>query len=198
VTFQLAPPRIQNRPVISTTSSIQPQVTSNDVQQMLLTFSPDPSSINEGQPQPMEDDSGQSQQQQQQQRPTFSMASSIESSASTEDGYVGFNYNFGFDSNATGDANGTVGTGFTSPINFGNWTNLGSPITSGSNDQFAAFLQQANSGDNGVDTSFSFAAFTYGDLGGGEASTDGAFGSFFFGNGGSPINKEQADNGKSN
>jgi hypothetical protein len=80
VTFQLAPPRIHNRPMISTTPSIQPQVTSNDVQQMLLTFSPDPSSMNEEQqPQPMEDDS---EQLQQQQRPTFS---SIESTASTEE-----------------------------------------------------------------------------------------------------------------
>jgi len=79
--FQLAPPRIQNRPVTSTTPSIQPQVTSNDVQQMLLTFSLDSSSINEEQPQPMEEDSGQPQQQ----RPTFSMPSSIESTASTEE-----------------------------------------------------------------------------------------------------------------
>ena len=83
VTFQLAPPRIQNRPMMSTTSSIQPQVTSNDVQQMLLTFSPDPSSMNEEQPQPMEDDSEQLQAQQQ--RPTFSMPSSIESTTSTEE-----------------------------------------------------------------------------------------------------------------
>ena len=36
MTFSL----VQNRPA---TSAIQPQVTSNDVQQMLLTFSPDPS-----------------------------------------------------------------------------------------------------------------------------------------------------------
>jgi len=86
VAFQLAPPRIPNRTVLSNSSSIQPQVTSNDVQQMLLTFSPDPSSINEEQPQPMEDDSGLSQQQQQQQhRPAFSMASSIESTTSTEE-----------------------------------------------------------------------------------------------------------------
>lgn len=86
VTFQLAQPRIQERPSTSTMSSIQPQVTSSDVQQMLLTFSPDPSSsINEEQsPQPMEDDSEQIQQQQQQ-RPTFSMPSSIESAASTEE-----------------------------------------------------------------------------------------------------------------
>jgi hypothetical protein len=82
VTFQLAPPRIHNRSMISTTPSIQPQVTSNDVQQMLLTFSPDPSSMNEEQPQPMEDDS---EQLQQQQRPTFSMPSSIESTTSTEE-----------------------------------------------------------------------------------------------------------------
>ncbi len=84
VTFQLAPPRIPNRPTASVPSSIQPQVTSNDVQQMLLTFSPDPSSINGEQPQPMELDSGQSQQQQQQ-RPTFSMPSSIDSTASIEE-----------------------------------------------------------------------------------------------------------------
>jgi hypothetical protein len=52
---------------------------------MLLTFSPDPSSMNEEQqPQPMEEDFQQSEQQHQQQRPTFSMSSSIESTASTE------------------------------------------------------------------------------------------------------------------
>lgn len=82
--FQLAPPPIHNRPVVSTTSSIQPQVTSNDIQQMLLTFSPDPSSIHEQQNQPMEDDSEQAQQQQQQQV-AFSMPSSIESITSTEE-----------------------------------------------------------------------------------------------------------------
>ena len=82
VPFQLAPPPIHNRPMGSTTSSIQPQVTSNDVQQMLLTFSPDPSSMDEEQPQPMEDGS---EQLQQQQRPTFSMPSSIESTTSTEE-----------------------------------------------------------------------------------------------------------------
>lgn len=83
VPFQLAPPPIHNRPTvpITSTSSIQPQVTSNDVQQMLLTFSSDPSSIHEQQqPQPMEDDPMQSQQ-----RPTFSMPSSIESTTSTEE-----------------------------------------------------------------------------------------------------------------
>jgi hypothetical protein len=88
INFQLAPPppRTQNRPGNSVASSIQPQVTSNDVQQMLLTFSPGPSSINEEQqpPQPMETDT-ESSQQQQQQRPTFSMASSIESTANTEE-----------------------------------------------------------------------------------------------------------------
>jgi len=36
------------------------------------------------------------------------------------------------------------------------------------------------------------------DLGGGETPSNGAFGSFFFGNGGSPINKEQVHNRKSN
>lgn len=77
VTFLLPSSPIQNR---SVTSVIQPQVTSNDVQQMLLTFSPDPSSINDEQPQPMEEDPQQSQQ-----RPTFSMVSSIESTASTEE-----------------------------------------------------------------------------------------------------------------
>jgi hypothetical protein len=90
-------------------------------------------------------------------------------------------------------------------------------MTTSSNDQFSAFLQQTNSGDNGVDTSFSFTSFSYGgrflicflfefnfpcllilDLGGGETSTDGAFGSFFFGNGGSPVNKEQTPDGKTN
>ena len=89
VTFQLAPPRIQSRPVpplptsTSSSAAIQPQVTSNDVQQMLLTFSPDPSTMNDEQPQPMEDEPGQTQQQQQ--RPAFSMPSSIESTASTEE-----------------------------------------------------------------------------------------------------------------
>ena len=34
--------------------------------------------------------------------------------------------------------------------------------------------------------------------GGSEASPDGGFGSFFFGNGGNPINEDQAHNGKSN
>ena len=81
VTFQLAPPRPPNRPPASTISAIQPQVTSNDVQQMLLTFSPDPSSNNEEQPQPMEAES----EQLQEQRPTFSMPSSIESTISTEE-----------------------------------------------------------------------------------------------------------------
>jgi hypothetical protein len=45
---------------------------------------------------------------------------------------------------------------------------------------------------------FSFFFLSILDLGGGETSTDGAFGSFFFGNGGSPINKEQAHDGKTN
>ncbi|CAF1239749.1 unnamed protein product [Rotaria sp. Silwood1] len=185
ITFQIPSSRIPNQ---SATSSIQPQVTSNDVQQMLLTFSPDPSSMNEEQPQPMEDESEQLQQQQQ--RPTFSMASSIESTASTEDGYTGFNYNFGFDGSTTGDA--TVDAqGFTSPINFGNWTNLGSPIRTNSNEQFPGFLQQTSNSDNGVDTSFSFASFNFG--GGNETATDGTFGSFFFGNSGSPMNTEVHD-----
>ncbi|CAF1205935.1 unnamed protein product [Rotaria sordida] len=198
VAFQLPSSRIQNQPIPSATSCIQPQVTSNDVQQMLLTFSPDPSSMNEEQsPQPMEDDSEQSQQQQQQQqRPTFSMISSIESTTSTEDGYTGFNYNFGFNGSATGDA--TVGGGgFTSPINFGNWTNnLGSPIRTDSNEQFPAFLQQTSNGDNGVDTSFSFASFSFG--GGNETSTNGAFGSFFFGNSGSSMNTEDVHDREKN
>ncbi|CAF2670634.1 unnamed protein product [Rotaria sp. Silwood2] len=215
IAFQLPNSRIQNQPVTtSTTSSIQPQVTSNDVQQMLLTFSPDPSSINDEQPQPMEYDSVQSQQQQ---RPTFSMASSIESTTSNEDGYTGFNYNFGFDNNTTGDT--TVGGGgFTSPINFGNWTNLGSPITTDSNEQFPAFLQQTNNANNSVDTSFPFASFSFDSMflifcfnliriflfssifgvGGNETSTDGAFNSFFFGNSGSPMNTEETHDGKRN
>ncbi|CAF4138671.1 unnamed protein product [Rotaria sp. Silwood2] len=215
IAFQLPNSRIQNQPVTtSTTSSIQPQVTSNDVQQMLLTFSPDPSSINDEQPQPMEYDSVQSQQQQ---RPTFSMASSIESTTSNEDGYTGFNYNFGFDNSTNG--NTTVGGGgFTSPINFGNWTNLGSPITTDSNEQFPAFLQQTNNANNSVDTSFPFASFSFDSMflifcfnliriflfssifgvGGNETSTDGAFNSFFFGNSGSPMNTEETHDGKRN
>jgi hypothetical protein len=36
------------------------------------------------------------------------------------------------------------------------------------------------------------------DLGGNEISTDGAFSSFFFGNDGNSVNKEQAHDGKSN
>jgi hypothetical protein len=79
-------------------------------------------------------------------------------------------------------------------------------------------LQQTSSGDNGVDNSFSFASFNYGGMffflshyscsfrfswildlgggGGGEAATDGSFGSFFFGNDGSPNNTEQTSDGK--
>ena len=131
--------------------------------------------------------------------------------------YAGFNYNFGFDGSTTADPSGN---GITSPINFANWPNLGSPMATGSNDQFSAFLQQTSSGDNGGDTSFSFASFNYAgrfsmlisfsinlllstlDItgGGGEASTDGTFGSFFYGNGEPPIptNKEQTHDGRSN
>ncbi|CAF3488127.1 unnamed protein product [Adineta steineri] len=189
--------RVPNKPGIS---AIQPQVTSNDVQQMLLTFSPDPSSssIHEEQTQPMEDDSVQTQQeqqQQQQQRPTFSMASSIESTPSTEKEYTNFNYNFGFDNNATNDSP-TDNRDLPSPINFGNWAaNLGSPITTGSNEQFSAFLQQTNSSDNGADNSFSFASFNYANLGGTDTSTDGAFGSFFFGNNENSMANEQKHDG---
>lgn len=169
VTFQLASPRIQ------------PQVTSNDVQQMLLTFSPEPATNDE--PQAMEDESLQTptEQQQQQQKPAFSMPSSIESTASTDNGYTGFNYNFNFDGNTTENANGE--RDFPSPINFGNWPNLGSPVTTSSNDQFSAFLQQTNSGEAGVDTSFSFGTFNYD----GETDPVGSFSSFFFGN-------QQSDN----
>ncbi|CAF0749641.1 unnamed protein product [Adineta steineri] len=185
--------RVQNKPGIS---AIQPQVTSNDVQQMLLTFSPDPSSsIHEEQTQPMEDDSVQTQQEQQQQRPTFSMASSIESTPSTEKEYTNFNYNFGFDNNGTNDSP-TDNRDLPSPINFGNWAaNLGSPITTGSNEQFSAFLQQTNSSDNGADNSFSFASFNYANLGGTDTSTDGAFGSFFFGNNENSMANEQKHDG---
>jgi hypothetical protein len=45
---------------------------------------------------------------------------------------------------------------------------------------------------------FNFPCLLILDLGGGETSTDGAFGSFFFGNGGSPVNKEQTPDGKTN
>lgn len=105
-----------------------------------------------------------------------------------------------------------------SPVNFGNWANLGSPITTDSNDQFSTFLQQTNNDDHDVDTGFSFASFNYAGIfllfesifylflfllifnlgNGGETSADGAFGSFFFGNSGSPINKDQTNDGKSN
>jgi len=37
-------------------------------------------------------------------------------------------------------------------------------MTTGSNDQFSAFLQQTNNGDNSVDTSFSFTSFNYGGM----------------------------------
>jgi hypothetical protein len=76
--------------------------------------------------------------------------------------YTGFNYNFGFVGGAT--PNDASDRGFTSPINFGNWPNLGSPVSSNSNDQFSTFLQQANSSDSGVSSSFAFPSFTYGGL----------------------------------
>ncbi|UJR28924.1 hypothetical protein I4U23_010142 [Adineta vaga] len=161
--------RLPNR---SMTSAIQPQVTSNDVQQMLLTFSPDPSSDHNEPIQPMEDES-----EQQQQRPTFSMTSSIESTTSIEDKDVPVS-----------------GTNFTSPISFDNWAQLGSPITTDSSEQFSAFLQQTTNGSNNVDGSFSFASFNYGDLGSSETTTNGTFGSFFFGNTGNSIDKESAQN----
>lgn len=85
VSFQLAPPRAPSRSEPASAASIQPQVTSTDVQQMLLTFSPRPSSTNpeEQQPQPMEED--RLEQTPQQQRPNFSMLSSLESTASAEE-----------------------------------------------------------------------------------------------------------------
>jgi hypothetical protein len=73
ISFQMAPPRPP--------SSSRPQVTSNDVQEMLLTFSPGPSSLNEDVPQPMEEDNTQ----QEQQRPEFTMVSSIESTTSIDE-----------------------------------------------------------------------------------------------------------------
>ena len=77
-------------------------------------------------------------------------------------GYTGFNYNFAFDGSGNADGGGdSSNNGFTSPINFGNWSNLGSPMTTSSNDQFSAFLQQAASDDNGVNASFSFGSFNY-------------------------------------
>ena len=128
-------------------------------------------------------------------------------------GYTGFNYNFGFDGNGTGDGTAS-NTGFTSPMGFGNWANLGSPTTTDSNDQFSSFLQQTNNGDNGLEPSFSFASFSYGgmfliliktffsmsvlDLGNSETTSDGTFGSFFFGKGESPVNEEQTHVGQSN
>ncbi|CAF1395010.1 unnamed protein product [Rotaria magnacalcarata] len=189
VTFQLPPFIIQNRLASSVTSSIQPQVTSSDVQQMLLTFSPEPSSINEEQLQPMEDYA----ERLQQQRPTFTLPSSIESITSTQNGYTNFNYNFGFDDdNKAGDVTAVNGGNFTSPINFSNWSNLGSPLAMDSADQFPVFMQNQNISNNGVDTSFSFTSFNFGGVAGdgGETSTNSAFGSFFFGNDGSPMNTE--------
>ena len=82
-------------------------------------------------------------------------------------GYGGFHYNFGFAGSPNGDANagaGGSGRDFPSPINFGNWNNLSSPITTDGNDQFSAFLQQTNSGENGVDAPFSFVSFNYGGM----------------------------------
>ena len=80
--FQLAPPRLpSSRPGTSTASLIQPQVTSTDVQEMLLTFSPGPSTMPDDAPQPMEEGNTQ----QEQQRPEFSMVSSIESTTSIDE-----------------------------------------------------------------------------------------------------------------
>ena len=84
VTFQLGPPRMPSRSVHSAASSIQPQVTSTDIQQMLLTFSSGPSSNHDEEPQPMEDDAPEQSQQLEQQQPVFSIASSMESSTSIE------------------------------------------------------------------------------------------------------------------
>ncbi|CAF1590888.1 unnamed protein product, partial [Adineta ricciae] len=179
---------VTSNPNRTITSAIQPQVTSNDVQQMLLTFSSDPSPNQDEVNQPMEDGA-----QQLQQRPTFSMASSIESTASTEEGYTGFNYNFGFNNNTTSDAPAS-GTEFTSPIGFDNWTHLGSPLIPGSNEQFSAFLQQANNADDNPGASFSFPSFNYDDLGNTGTTTDATFSSFFFGNGPSSVDKESEQN----
>lgn len=82
VSFQLAPPRPPlSRPGASNASLIQPQVTSTDVQEMLLTFSPGPSTLPEDAPQPMEEENTQ----QEQHRPEFSMVSSIESTTSVDE-----------------------------------------------------------------------------------------------------------------
>lgn len=122
-------------------------------------------------------------------------------------GYTGFSYNFGFNNNAASDAP-TNGTEFTSPIGFGNWTHLGSPLIPGSNEQFSAFLQQASSADDNPGASFTFPSFNYGgtcrklfnqfvtglniflDLGNTETTTDTTFGSFFFGNTASSVDKQ--------
>ena len=230
VSFQLAPPRLPpSRPGASNASLIHPQVTSTDVQEMLLTFSPGPSALPEDAPQPMEEENTQ----QEQQRPEFSMVSSIESTTSVDEWdhfswsmsttwsnksigvfreYTGFNYNFGF---AGATPNDGSDRGFTSPINFGNWPGMGSPVSGNANDQFSAFLQQTNGSDSGVSSSFAFPSFTYGgllsafaffrfsshlwsflDLSNGEVSTDEAFGSFFFGTGGTPNNREGATEDK--
>ena len=84
VTFQLGPPRMPSRPMQSYASSIQPQVTSTDVQQMLLTFSSGPTSNTDDEPQAMEDDAPEQSQQLEQQQAVFSIASSMESSTSIE------------------------------------------------------------------------------------------------------------------
>ena len=72
VSFQLAPTRLPS-------SSIQPEVTSNDVQQMLLTFSPGTSTVNDD-TQPMEEEPTA-----QEQRAAFPNLSSLESTASTQE-----------------------------------------------------------------------------------------------------------------
>lgn len=86
VTFQLAQPRPVNRPASAISSSIQPQVTSTDVQQMLLSFSSTSITGEDNQVQPMEQEINDLPSQKQvQNQPEFSMISSIESNASIEE-----------------------------------------------------------------------------------------------------------------
>jgi len=180
VSFQLAPTRLPS-------SSIQQEVTSNDVQQMLLTFSPG-TSTNNDEVQPMEEEPTV-----QEQRAAFPNLSSLESTASTQEEFTTFNYIFTF---AAGQNDEGANRTLTSPIHFDNWPNLGSPIASNSNDQFSAFLQQTNNGENQIENSFTFSSFDYANLNSGEVSTNETFGAFFFGHSESPINDQSTPTGK--
>ena len=85
-TFQLASPRLTNRLISTSSSSIQPQVTSTDVQQMLLNFTSAANIVIEEQPQPMDEDIiDQTPQNLQKDHSDFQIISSIESTTSLEE-----------------------------------------------------------------------------------------------------------------